>query len=115
MKNFLPEQYDQTAALEVNHNYLTDQFDDFEVIFEKIKPVVVKGDFTLGRAVDVFEKNFAKKVGSKHAIGVGSGTDAIFLSLKALGIGEGDEVIAPTFTFYATIGAIATTEQRQFS
>ena len=79
------------------------------MIFEKIKPVVVKGDFTLGRAVDVFERNFAKKVGSKHAIGVGSGTDAIFLSLKALGIGEGDEVIAPTFTFYATIGAIATT------
>ena len=48
----------------------------------------------------------------KHAVGVGSGTDAIFLSLKALGIGAGDEVLAPTFTFYATIGAIVTAEAR---
>ena len=59
--------------------------------------------------MDEFEERFANMVGARHAIGVGSGTDAIFLSLKALGIGEADEVLAPTFTFYATIGAIVTT------
>lgn len=106
--NFLPSQYAVTDEKAINHNYLTEQFHDRDIILEKIKDVVVQGDFTLGRAVDHFEKKFAQKVGAREAIGVGSGTDAIFLSLKALGIGEGDEVLVPTFTFYATIGAIVT-------
>lgn len=106
--NFLPAQYDQTSSLSINHNYLADQFSDYPQIFEKIAEVVKRSDFTLGRAVDEFEHRFAKKVGAKNAIGVGSGTDAIFLSLIALGIKSGDEVIVPTFTFYATVGAIAT-------
>lgn len=108
-KNFLPEQYEATAKNYVNHNYLTQQFSDCDLILQKIKGVVERGDFTLGRAVDQFEERFAKTVGAKEAIGVGSGTDAIFLSLKALGVGPGDEVMVPTFTFYATVGAIATT------
>lgn len=108
IENFLPAQYDQTDAKPINHNYLGPQFADYEVILEKIGAVVRKGDFTLGRAVDEFEKRFAKLAGTKHAIGVGSGTDALFLSLKALGVGPGDEVITTPFTFYATIGAIVT-------
>jgi dTDP-3-amino-2,3,6-trideoxy-4-keto-D-glucose/dTDP-3-amino-3,4,6-trideoxy-alpha-D-glucose/dTDP-2,6-dideoxy-D-kanosamine transaminase len=106
--NFLPVQYSETNTKKINHNYLTEQFSDRDLILEKIKKVVVKGDFTLGDAVNDFEKRFAQKVGAKEAIGVGSGTDALFLSLKALGIGYGDEVLVPTFTFYATIGAIVT-------
>ena len=107
-KNFLPEQYESTEKLTINHNYLTEQFRDFKEISLKVEEVVKRGDFTLGRAVDEFEKDFAKLIGVKHAIGVGSGTDALFLSLKALGIGEGDEVITTAFTFYATVGAIVT-------
>jgi aminotransferase EvaB len=77
-------------------------------IWSKIREVVMRGDFTLGSEVDLLEKEYAKISGTNHAIGVGSGTDAIFLSLKALGVGEGDEVITTAFTFYATIGAIVT-------
>jgi aminotransferase EvaB len=107
-QNFLPEQYRQTGKLEINHNYLQDQFADHEVIWAKIREVVIRGDFTLGSEVDRVEEDFARLNGIKHAIGVGSGTDALFLSLKALGIDKGDEVITTPYTFYATIGAIVT-------
>lgn len=108
VKNFLPEQYKNTGKLEINHNYLTQQFADYESIFAKLKAVVQRGDYTLGEAVDQLEHQFKNIVGTQHAIGVGSGTDALLLSLKVLGIGEGDEVITTPFTFYATIGAIVT-------
>src|SRR3990167_982118 len=108
VKNFLPEQYIRDNQLPINHNYLMQQFADYEAIFAKIKNVVIKGDFTLGQAVDQFGNQFKQVTNTKHAIGVGSGTDALFLSLKALGIKEGDEVITTPFTFYATIGAIVT-------
>ncbi len=108
MNNFYPEQYKTDKTFEISHNYLSKQFDDYEVIFEKIKNVVLENDFTLGNAVDEVEELIAKECGTKYAIGVGSGTDAIMLSLKSLGIKEGDEVITSTYTFYATIGAIVT-------
>lgn len=106
--DFLLAQYAQDSKPPINHNYLSQQFADCDVILQKIKNVVLNNDFTLGRLVDDFEKKFQALLGVKHAIGVGSGTDALFLSLKALGIGEGDEVITTPFTFYATIGAIVT-------
>jgi len=108
IQNFLPEQYRQTNALPINHNYLVQQFADNEQILAKIREVVIRGDFTLGEEVDLLEQEYAALNGVKHAIGVGSGTDALFLSLKALGIDKGDEVITTPFTFYATIGAIVT-------
>jgi dTDP-4-amino-4,6-dideoxygalactose transaminase len=107
-KNFLPKQYEQTNKLGINHNYLDQQFSDHEAIWAKMREVIIRGDFTLGSDVDLLEKEYALISGTNHAIGVGSGTDAIFLSLKALGVGVGDEVITTAFTFYATIGAIVT-------
>lgn len=107
-RNFLPEQYRSTNQIEINHNYLSQQFADHDVILDKIREVVLRGDFTLGTDVDRLESEFAELSGAKHAIGVGSGTDALFLSLKALGIDKGDEVITTPYTFYATIGAIVT-------
>ncbi len=106
--NFLVKQYLSDKKMKIKHNYLAEQFKNSKKIFKLIDDIVKFNDFTLGRYVDLFEKEFCKFQRVKYALGVGSGTDAIFLSLKALGIKEGDEVITPTYSFYATAGAIAT-------
>lgn len=93
--------------IRVRYSYLPQQFAAIDDLLEKIKSVAQSGDFTLGRAVEEFEASFAQLIGTKHAIGVGSGTDALKLPLKALGIGPGDEVITAANTFIATAGAIA--------
>jgi dTDP-4-amino-4,6-dideoxygalactose transaminase len=61
----------------------------------------------LGRHVESFEQRLAAYCGTKHAIGVSSGTDALLCSMMAMNIGAGDEVICPTFTFFATAGSVA--------
>lgn len=90
----------------VRYSYLPQQFSDPAPILAEIARVVASGHFTLGRPVAEFERRFADMLGVRHAIGVGSGTDALKLSLKALGIGPGDEVITAANTFIATVGAI---------
>ena len=107
-QNFLPEQYKSDSAASINHNYLREQFADCDDILAKIREVVVRGDFTLGCEVDELEREYADLCGARHAVAVGSGTDALLLSLKAAGVSEGDEVITTPFTFYATVGAIVT-------
>ena len=107
--DFLIKQYLSDKKMKIKHNYLSEQFQNSKKIFKLIDNTVKFNDFTLGRYVELFEKQFCKYQKVKYAIGVGSGTDAIFLSLKALGIKEGDEVITPTYSFYATAGAIAAT------
>ena len=94
--------------IKVPYSYLPQQFANIEHIFDDLRKVIKEGDFTLGPRLEKFEKQFAELIGVKHAIGVGSGTDALFLSLKALGIGAGDEVITAVNTFVATAGAIET-------
>jgi len=92
--------------MKVRYSYLKQQFSNSEDLWKKLKKFVATGDFTLGKELEKFEKNFAKLMGSKYAIGVNSGTDAIKLSLKAINVGEGDEVITAANTFVATVGAI---------
>ena len=108
MKNFLPKQYKQDKKLNINHNYLSEQFSDYKKIFKKIEKVVRNNDFTLGKNVNDFENRIKKLLKANYVVAVGSGTDALMLSLKCLGIKEGDEVITSPYTFYATIGAIVT-------
>ena len=108
MKNFLPKEYKKNRKLKINHSYLVEQFADYTKIFKEVEKVVKKGDYTLGKEVDVCEKNFAKRTGAKYAISVGNGTDALLLTLKALNIGLGDELITVPYTFIATVGSIVT-------
>lgn len=75
-------------------------------IDEAISKVVSTGGFILGKTVEEFEKSVAGFVGVKYGIGVNSGTDALYLALKAAGVREGDEVITTPFTFIATAEVI---------
>ncbi|MBI4405536.1 MAG: DegT/DnrJ/EryC1/StrS family aminotransferase [Deltaproteobacteria bacterium] len=92
--------------MKVRYSYLPQQFENPEEILEEIRRHLKTCNFTLGPEVDQFEKSFAQLIGTKFAIGVGSGTDALKLALKAIGIGHGDEVITAANTFIATAGAI---------
>jgi dTDP-4-amino-4,6-dideoxygalactose transaminase len=65
------------------------------------------GQFILGTEVTALEDELAALTGTEHCLGVSSGTDAILLALMALGIGPGDEVLVPSFTFFATAGCVA--------
>ncbi len=71
-----------------------------------ISAVIDRGDFILGEAVERFESEFAEYIGVRHAVGVGTGLDALQLALRVHGIGPGDEVITPANTFIATVLAI---------
>jgi len=79
---------------------------------QAIKRVIEKSDFILGEEVRSFEKEFADYIGAKFAVGVNSGTDALFLGLLSLGVEKGDEVIVPAFTFIATALAVSFTGAR---
>ncbi|MBI4514124.1 MAG: DegT/DnrJ/EryC1/StrS family aminotransferase [Gemmatimonadetes bacterium] len=75
-------------------------------IWTVIRDVVESQQFILGPAVERFEGAITETLGVRHAIGLASGTDALFLSLRALDLGPGDEVVTTPFTFFATAGAI---------
>src|SRR4051812_9241003 len=75
----------------------------------KVSTVLDRGVFVLGEEVRAFEAELAAYVGASHAVGVANGTDAIVIALRALGVGPGDDVVVPSFTFYASAEAIALT------
>jgi dTDP-4-amino-4,6-dideoxygalactose transaminase len=66
------------------------------------------GRYILGPEVEAFEEEFARYLGARHCVGVANGTDALSIALRALGVGPGDEVVMPSFTFYATAEAALT-------
>jgi len=77
---------------------------ELQTAFER---VLDSGRFVLGPEVEAFEREIAAWIGVPHAIGVSNGSDALLLALQAVGVGLGDEVICPTYTFFATAGAVA--------
>lgn len=83
----------------------------YESLAEELKEatlgILTSANYIMGKTVIDFEKAFAEYVGVKHAISVGNGTDGLVIALKAMGIGEEDEVITTPFTFFATAEAIS--------
>jgi len=74
-------------------------------LIEKLAEVVEGGRYILGPEVDAFEAEFARFIGVGHCVGVANGTEAITIALRALGVRPGDEVVCPSYTFWATIEA----------
>jgi dTDP-4-amino-4,6-dideoxygalactose transaminase len=74
--------------------------------------VLDSGRFVLGPEVEAFERELAEHLGVAHVVGVANGTDAISLALQAMGVGPGDDVVVPSFTFYASAEAIPATGAR---
>jgi dTDP-4-amino-4,6-dideoxygalactose transaminase len=75
-------------------------------IAERQRAVLESGRYVLGPEVEAFESEFAAYVGAEHCVGVADGTDALVIGLRALGVGPGDEVVVPAFTFFATAQAV---------
>src|SRR5256885_15170703 len=73
----------------------------------RLAEVAASGRYILGPEVEAFEREFAGYCGARHCVGVANGTDAITLALRALGVRPGDEVVVPSFTFYASVEAAA--------
>jgi dTDP-4-amino-4,6-dideoxygalactose transaminase len=89
---------------------LKTQYEDIrEEILESVESVLKTTQFILGKDLSLFEGAFARYCGSEHCVGVGSGTDALHLALRALEIGRGDEVIVPANSFIATAFAVSYT------
>jgi dTDP-4-amino-4,6-dideoxygalactose transaminase len=76
-------------------------------VADRQRAVLESGRYILGPEVRAFEDEFAAYLGAGHCVGVANGTDALAIALRALGVGPGDEVIVPAFTFYATAEAVA--------
>lgn len=83
-----------------------------ERLLERVAAVIDGGAYILGPEVAAFEQELAGYLGAAHAIGVANGTEALTIALRAMGVGPGDEVVVPSFTFYASAEAIPPTGAR---
>ena len=81
-------------------------------IKQRISAVADRGTYILGPELEAFESELAAYLGVAHVIGVGNGTDAITVALRAMGVEPGDEVVVPSFTFYASVEAVVTAGAR---
>lgn len=90
-------------------DYLEEYKQEKEEILSAIEEVLESGQLILGSKVQAFEREYANYCGTKYGVGVANGTDALFLALKALGIGDGDEVITVSNTAIPTVSAIVST------
>jgi dTDP-4-amino-4,6-dideoxygalactose transaminase len=75
-------------------------------VIERQSAVLRSGQYILGPEVEAFESEFAAFLGARHCVGVANGTDALTIALRALGVGDGDEVVVPALTFFATAEAV---------
>lgn len=91
---------------QIKYPCLVERFSAPEPYLDEIRKLVEKGDFTLGPKVEECEREFARFVGTKYAVGVSNGTEGLRLGLLALGIGPGDEVITTPTSFIATAASI---------
>jgi len=89
------------VVLKRQHSFLKEKIED------KIRKVLESSEFILGEEVDIFEKKFAEYCQTKHCVGVGSGTSALYFSLLACDINPGDEIITTSNTFIATVMPIS--------
>lgn len=87
------------------YNYYR-QFDNIDVLLSELKAMILNGNYILTDIVEEFETKFSQHTGVSFTQGVNSGTDALVIALKILGIGKNDEVITQANTFYATVAAI---------
>lgn len=78
-----------------------------DAVADKLREVTASGRYILGPEVQAFEEEFAGWLGAAHCVGVGNGTDALQIALRAVGVGPGDDVVMPSLTFYATAEAAA--------
>lgn len=97
----------ETKIMKIEFNTLIRHYQKYkEEYCAAMYKVVESGSYVLATEVDNFEKNFKNFVGTKHCIGVNSGLDALTLAFRSLGVGPGDEVLAPAYTYIASIMAI---------
>ena len=75
-------------------------------LVEKFNQILGSGSFVLGPEVEALEAEIAERCGTRFAIGISSGSDALLVALMAAGVSPGDEVICPAFTFFATAGSV---------
>lgn len=81
-------------------------------LLERARAVIESGRFILGPEVEGFETELADHLGARHVVGVANGTEALTIALRAMGVGPGDDVVVPSFTFYASAEAIPPTGAR---
>lgn len=100
--------------MKVPYSYLKEQFKDPGPIMRGLRKQLKRCDFTFGKELEEFEQNMARYIGAKYALGTASGTTALSMLLKAVGVKYGDEVITVSQTFVATIGSIVAVGARPF-